>query len=68
MEYRKRPVALNGLINLRLHIDTNIKCALVWLWSYLLSNSKATLEAQFMKKLSNDEAELEKYVAYKKSA
>ena len=66
MQYRKRPVALNGLINLRLHIDTNIKCALVWLWSYLLSNTKATLEAQFMKKLSNAEAELViKYVAYK---
>ena len=66
MQYRKRPVALNGLINLRLHIDTNIKCALVWLWSYLLSNTKATLEAQFMKKLSNAETELViKYVAYK---
>ena len=34
---------------------------------YILSNTKATFEAQFMKKLSNTEAELKKSVAYKKS-
>ena len=32
-----------------------------------LSNTKAKFEAQFKKKLSNNEAELKKSVAYKKS-
>ena len=33
----------------------------------ILRNNKATLEAQFVKKLSNTEAELKKRVAYKKN-
>ena len=33
---------------------------------YVLSNTKATFEAQFMKKFSNTEAELKISVAYKK--
>ena len=33
---------------------------------YLLSNSQATFKAQFMKRLSNSEAELKKSFAYKK--
>ena len=32
--------------------------------AYALSNTKATFEVQFMKKLSNTEAELKKSVAY----
>ena len=35
---------------------------------FVLSNIKATFEAQFMKKLSNTEAELKKRVAYRKKA
>ena len=35
--------------------------------SYVLSNTLAAFEAQFMKKLSNTKAELIKSVAYKKS-
>ena len=34
---------------------------------YVISNTQATFEAQFMKKLSNTEAELRKSIAYKKS-
>ena len=34
---------------------------------YVSSNTKATFEAEFMKKLSNTEVELKKSVAYKKS-
>ena len=41
----------------------NIKFNSAW-WLYLLSNNKATSEAQFMKKLSNTEAELKKSVAH----
>ena len=40
----------------------NIKHDLVWWWLYVLSNTKATLEAQFMKKLTNTEDELNKNV------
>ena len=45
----------------------NIKSASVWWCLYVLSNTKATFEAQFRKKLSSVEAELKKSVAYKKS-
>ena len=31
-----------------------------WRWLYVLSNTEATFEAQFMKKLSNTNAELKK--------
>ena len=44
----------------------NIKSVSVWWCLYVLSNTSATFEAQFIKKLSNAEAELEKSVAYKK--
>ena len=33
----------------------------------ILSNTKVTFEAQFIKKLSNTKAELKKNVAYKKT-
>ena len=45
----------------------NIQRASVWWWSYTLSNAWATFEAQFMKKLSNTDAELKKSVVYKKT-
>ena len=44
----------------------NIKCVSVFLWLHLLSNTQTTFEAQFMKKLSDTEAELKKSVAFKK--
>ena len=43
----------------------NIKRASVCL--YVVSNTEATYEAQFMKKLSNTEAELKKELLMKKS-
>ena len=45
----------------------NIKYVSAWWCLYVLSNTEATFEAQFMKKLSNTEAELKKSDAYKKS-
>ena len=45
----------------------NIKSASVWWCLYVLSNILATFEAQFMKNLSNTEAELKMSVAYKKN-
>ena len=46
----------------------NIKCVSVW-WCLLeLSNTQATFEAQFIKKLSDTENELEKSVGYKKAS
>ena len=51
-------------------MDTNIvnmKNVSVWWCLYVLSNTKATFEAQFTKKFSNTKAELKKSVAYKKS-
>ena len=44
----------------------NIKCVSVSWWLYVLSNTLATFEAQFMKKSNNTESELKKSVAYKK--
>ena len=52
-----------------LDIDTNIvntECVSLWLCLYVFSNTDATFEAQFMKKLSNTEVELKKSIAYKK--
>ena len=51
-------------------MDTNIvnkKSVSVWWYLYVLSNTQATPEAQFMQKLSNTEGELKKNVAYEKS-
>ena len=45
----------------------NIKCLSMMWCLYILSNTKATFEARFMKKLSNTETELRKSVAYKKA-
>ena len=45
----------------------NIRSVSVWWCFYITPNTQATLEAQFIKKLSNTEAELKKRVAYKKS-
>ena len=50
-------------------MDTNIvdiQGVSVWRCFYVLSNTLATLEAQFMQKLSNTEAGMKKSVAYKK--
>ena len=43
----------------------NIKRVSVFLWLHVLGNTQTTFEAQFMKKLSNTEAELKISVAYK---
>ena len=43
------------------------KCLTIMMLIYVLSNTYATLEAQFMKDLSSTEAELEKSFAYKKN-
>ena len=50
-------------------MDTNIvnkKSVSVWWYLYVLRNTQATFEAQFMQKLSNTEGELKKSVAYEK--
>ena len=44
----------------------NIKSVSVWWCFYVLRKTWATFEAEFMKKLSNTEAELKKSIAYKK--
>ena len=44
----------------------NIKCYFVWCL-YVFSNTKATSEAEFMKKLSNTETELKKALLIKKT-
>ena len=41
------------------------KCLSIMMLIYILSNTYAAYEAQFMKKLSNTETELKKNVAYK---
>ena len=43
------------------------KCFNMMMLLYILINTEATFEAQFMKKWSNTEPELKKGVAYKKS-
>ena len=45
----------------------NTKNVSVWCCLYILSNTSATSDTQFMKKLSNTEAELKKDIAFKKS-
>ena len=55
-------------IDLGIDMDTNlvnIKLFSVWWCFYVLSNTWATIEAQFMTALSNAEAELKKSVSYK---
>ena len=57
-------------IDLGLSMDTNImniNSVSVWWYFDVLSNTSVTFAAQFMKKLSNTEAELKKSVAYQKS-
>ena len=44
----------------------NIKIVSVWWCFYVLSNTCATFEDQFKKKLSNTEAALKESIAYKK--
>ena len=44
----------------------NTKNVSVWCCLYILSNTSATSDTQFMKKLSNTEAELKKSIAFKK--
>ena len=46
---------------------TKYKLCLSIMMVYVSSDSQATFEAHFMKKLSSAEAELKKSVAYKKS-
>ena len=45
----------------------NTKCFSVWWCLYVLSNTQASLEALFIKKISKIEADLKKSLAYKKS-
>ena len=45
---------------------TKYKMCLSMMMVICISNAKATFEAQYMKKLSNTEAEMKKSVAYKK--
>ena len=45
----------------------NIRSVSIWQCWYVLSNTESTLDPQFIRKLSNTEAELKKSVAYKKS-
>ena len=48
-------------------METNIQSVSVRQCLYLISNNEATFKAQFIKKLSNTEADLKKgVVAYKK--
>ena len=47
-----------------LHMDTNI----VVIKSVILSNTLATFEVQFMKNLSNTDAQFKKNVAHEKTA
>ena len=50
-------------------MDTNIvntRSFSVWWCFHVLSNTQATLESKFLRKLRNTEAELKKSVAYKK--
>ena len=57
-------------IDLDLNVDTNlvnIKSVSVWWCLYVLSNTEATFEAQFMKKLGNTEADLKKALLLKKA-
>ena len=42
-----------------------MKCVSVWWWLHI-NNTEGTLEAQFMKNLSNTEAELKQSVTYRK--
>ena len=59
------------IIDLDLDIGTiivNTKSVLVWWCLLVLSNTSVTFEAQFMRKLSNIEAELKECVAYIKNA
>ena len=44
----------------------NIRSVSVWFCVYILSNTEATFETQFMKKLSNTEAKLKKALLMKK--
>ena len=44
----------------------NTRSVSVWWYLYVFSNTKASFEAQFMKKLSKTEAELKKSLPYKK--
>ena len=57
----KQNIKIQHKIDLRLHVDTNIliiKYVSVQWCSYVLSDTLVTFESQFMKKLSNTEAEL----------
>ena len=57
-------------IDLGLNMAANIvkiKCVSVWWCLYELTSTWATFEAQFMKKLSNAEADLKKIFLYEKS-
>ena len=57
-------------IDLGLNMGTyilNMKFVLVKWWFFVSSYTWATFETQFMKKLSNIDAELKKSVGYKKS-
>ena len=53
----------NGPRSRHEHKYSKEKCLLLWRCLYVLSNTWATFEAQFLKKLSNTEVELKESVA-----
>ena len=60
MKSRSQKYDMNRPRSRHRHNYTNMKCVSVQRWLYVLSNTLATLEAQFMKKVSNTTAELKK--------
>ena len=65
MKNRSHRYDINRLYGLDMDTNiVNIKSVSVWWRLYVLSNTYATLEVQFMKKVSNTVAELKESVAY----
>ena len=68
MKQRSHKYGINKLNSIHGQIySINIKTVSLWWCLHVLSNTKATFEAQFIKKLRNTEAKLNKSVTYKKS-
>ena len=61
---RHKPRHEHKYTKYKMFLSINI-LSIKW-WLYILSNTQATFEAQFMTKRSNAEAELKKRYAYKK--
>ena len=65
MKNRSHRYGINRTRPMHGHKYTNYKFVSVWWWSCAISNTLETSEAEFMKKLSNTEAERIKSVPYK---